>query len=296
MQAAAIPLDTVVKTARCTLRAPAEDDIPMIWSATRVPGFNDGMRWDPPASPDELVAITRRNRDEWAAGRVYSFTLVDPSGAPIGRVGLHGLSPDGTWGIGYWVHPDHWGRGYATEAAQAALDFAFAALHAKRVVLSHATWNHASRRVAEKLGMRLTGEIACGFEKHGKPVPELVWVLDAPANKRTVRRYMEAFAESDHAGVLACLTDDVEWVLPGGFHLRGKAQFDAEIVNPAFEPRPRIEVTRLVEEGDVVVAEGRVRATKKDGEVLDIVFCDVFEMRETKIRKLTSYLHILPKP
>ena len=29
----------------------------------------------------------------------------------------------------------------------------------------------------------------------------------APANKRTVRRYMETFAESDHAGVLDCLTD-----------------------------------------------------------------------------------------
>ena len=29
--------------------------------------------------------------------------------------------------------------------------------------------------------------------------------------KDTVQRFMEAFARSDHAGVLACLTDDVEW-------------------------------------------------------------------------------------
>ena len=113
-------------------------------------------------------------------------------------------------------------------------------------------------------------------------------------NKQTVQLYMQAFAESVHARVLDCLTDDVEWVLPGAFHLRGKEQFSGEIVNPAFEPKPPIEVTRLVEEGDVVVAEGRVRPRKKDGQVLDIVFCDVFEMRGGKIRKLTSYLHVLP--
>ena len=115
------------------------------------------------------------------------------------------------------------------------------------------------------------------------------------ANKKTVQRYMEAFAASDHDAVLACLTDDVEWILPGAFHLRGKQQFGGEIVNPAFEPKPPIDVTRLVEEGDVVVAEGRVRPRKKDGQVLDIVFCDVFEMRHAKIRKLTSYLHVLPQ-
>lgn len=38
-------------------------------------------------------------------------------------------------------------------------------------------------------------------------------------NKATVDRYMEAFRKSDHAAVLDCLTDDVEWVLPGIFML-----------------------------------------------------------------------------
>jgi ketosteroid isomerase-like protein len=81
-------------------------------------------------------------------------------------------------------------------------------------------------------------------------------------NKDTVRRFMEAFGRSDHEAVLACLNDDVEWILPGASHLVGKAAFDRAIVDPAFEPYPRIEVTRLVEEADVVVAEGRVRTRK----------------------------------
>jgi len=109
-------------------------------------------------------------------------------------------------------------------------------------------------------------------------------------NKQTVQRYMEAFRKSDHAEVLACLTDDVEWVIPGAFHLRGKEAFDREIENEAFVGRPAIDVTRLVEEDEVVVAEGSVRSARRDGGVLNAVFCDVFVMREARIRHLTSYL------
>ena len=52
----------------------------------------------------------------------------------------------------------------------------------------------------------------------------------------------------------------------------------------------------MVEEGDVVVAEGTVRAMKSDGGLLNAVFCDVFLMRETRIRRLTSYVLALPSP
>ena len=60
--------------------------------------------------------------------------------------------------------------------------------------------------------------------------------------------------------------------------------------NDAFVGSPVIQVTRMTEEGDVVVAEGRVRAARRDGGPLHAVFCDVFVMREARIRHLTSYL------
>jgi ketosteroid isomerase-like protein len=84
--------------------------------------------------------------------------------------------------------------------------------------------------------------------------------------------------------------DDVEWLMPGFFHLSGKAAFDGEIDNPAFVGHPTIEVARMVEENDVVVAEGTVRCARRDGGLLDAVFCDIFEMEAAKIRRLTSYL------
>ena len=109
-------------------------------------------------------------------------------------------------------------------------------------------------------------------------------------NKQTVERYMDGFNASDHGQILACLTDDVEWEMPGAFHLVGKTAFDGEIENPAFVGRPLVSVTRMVEEGDVVVAEGAVHAQRADGGVLNAVFCDVFEMENGRIRKLTTYL------
>jgi ketosteroid isomerase-like protein len=109
-------------------------------------------------------------------------------------------------------------------------------------------------------------------------------------NKQTVQRYMDAFGKTDHATILSCLTDDVEWFIPGAFRITGKAAFDKEIENDSFVGSPTIKVTRMVEEGDVVIAEGSVRSARKDGGVLNLLFCDVFEMRDSKIKRLTSYL------
>jgi uncharacterized protein len=109
-------------------------------------------------------------------------------------------------------------------------------------------------------------------------------------NKRTVDEYMDGFRKSDHAQILSCLTDDVEWELPGAFHLIGKDAFDKEIESEAFLGSPTITITRMTEENDVVVAEGSVRTQKKDGDFLSLRFCDVFVMQAGKIKRLTSYL------
>ena len=102
--------------------------------------------------------------------------------------------------------------------------------------------------------------------------------------------YMDAFTKTDRPGILSCLTDDVEWIVPGAFHVRGKDRFAEHIVDEGFQEKPLIKVDRLIEENDVVVAEGSVRAAKTDGTSIDLVFCDVFDMRDGRIRRLISYL------
>jgi uncharacterized protein len=109
-------------------------------------------------------------------------------------------------------------------------------------------------------------------------------------NKRTIEQYMAGFRATDHARILSCLTDDMEWEIPGMFHSRGKAAFDKEIEHDAFVGHPDIVVTRMIEEENVVVAEGSIRTQKRDGSGLRLRFCDVFVMEAGKIKHLTSYL------
>src|SRR5262245_4476536 len=104
-------------------------------------------------------------------------------------------------------------------------------------------------------------------------------------NQRTVELYMDGFRRTDRAQILSCLTDDVEWMNPGMFHVRGKEDFANHVVDDGFGGKPQITVGRMMESDDVVVAEGSVRAPRTDGTFLELVFCDVFDMRDGRIRR-----------
>lgn len=108
--------------------------------------------------------------------------------------------------------------------------------------------------------------------------------------KSVVREYIAGFNALDHEKILSTLTDDVEWILPGVFHHRGKEAFDKEIENPNFSGIPIITITRLTEEGNIVVAEGKVLAQNAAGQKLPLIFCDVFEFRDEKICTLTVFI------
>jgi ketosteroid isomerase-like protein len=108
--------------------------------------------------------------------------------------------------------------------------------------------------------------------------------------KQVVEKYMDGFRTTDHEKILSCLTDDVVWEMPGFYHHEGIKAFDKEIENPNADGHPNITIIRLVEEGNIVIAEGSVKAKMQDGSLLDAVFCDVFHFTNGNISKLTTYL------
>lgn len=67
------------------------------------------------------------------------------------------LQPSGDTEIGWHFHPDHWGRGYASEAAAAVLEYAFDN-GLEEVVAVTAPANLASQKVCERIGMRHAGK------------------------------------------------------------------------------------------------------------------------------------------
>ena len=61
--------------------------------------------------------------------------------------------------VGYHFRRDHWGHGYATEAARACMEYAFRQLAAEKVVSLILPENLPSRRVAERNGMQVERQV-----------------------------------------------------------------------------------------------------------------------------------------
>ncbi len=109
-------------------------------------------------------------------------------------------------------------------------------------------------------------------------------------NKKTVQTYLDGFRKNDHAQILSCLTDDIEWTVFGHFHLTGKQAYDDAIEAPGFAGPPRLDVVRMVEEGDIVMAELTGAATRDNGDAMRMSMAEVFVMRDGKIAERRAWV------
>lgn len=95
----------------------------------------------------------------WSVQGFAMFSLVDKAtGLWMGQAGP--WQPEGWPGteVGYVLHPDAWGKGYATEACTAAIDYAFDSLGWHEVIHCIAPANTASQAVARRLGSQPRGK------------------------------------------------------------------------------------------------------------------------------------------
>lgn len=109
-------------------------------------------------------------------------------------------------------------------------------------------------------------------------------------NKITIEQYFDGFINFDVENILSCLTDNVFWEIPGVFQVKGKEAFLKMFENSYFEGSPAIKIMRMIEENDMVAAEGYIQSNRKEGGVFNAVFCDIFLMEKGKIKQLTTYL------
>jgi len=109
------------------------------------------------AQSDALMETLRRAIEE--RGHGFAALQLRDTGECIGFCGLSTVSllpnlPAGAVEIGWRLAPQHWGRGYATEAARAWLAHGFGALGLDEIVSFAVRDNHRSTAVMERLGMR----------------------------------------------------------------------------------------------------------------------------------------------
>ena len=174
-----IPIDYTIKTKSYLLRCPNKEDIPRVFSASQHKGFNDGMLWDAPQDPSELLKPLENNIKAWKEGLGYSFTIcLQNSTQLLGRISIRKTDIENRWNVGFWTHPETQGKGLMTECLAAIVKFGFTKLDAITIEANHALWNHASRRVLEKNGFQLEKFIEKGFQKNGKWVSENRLILE----------------------------------------------------------------------------------------------------------------------
>jgi RimJ/RimL family protein N-acetyltransferase len=85
-------------------------------------------------------------------------------------VGVDRSQPDAPE-LGYWLGVAHWGQGFATEAARAAIDFAFEGYDIKQLMSGARVANPASRNILEKCGFQWIGVELHRFEALGSSTP-----------------------------------------------------------------------------------------------------------------------------
>ncbi len=159
-----IPLP--IETPRLIIREFVARDLEALHSYSSLPEVTQYLVWGPNSPAQSKQALRAFMDDQKDKDRV-NFDLavlskqVERRGAKprlIGAVGLKLSDPDNrTAEIGYVLHPDVWGHGFALEAAGAIVHAGFQELGLQRIVASCDQRNKASARVMEKLGMRREG-------------------------------------------------------------------------------------------------------------------------------------------
>lgn len=155
-----LPTPTL-RTPRLTLRPFADADADALFalhSSAHVLRYWDSPVWTDRVRADRFIARCRQLTEDGTGARLAVARASD--GAFIGWCALVGWNPDyRSAAIGYCFDAAAWGRGYATEAARAVLEWAFATLDLNRVQAETDTRNAASARVLEKLGFVREGTL-----------------------------------------------------------------------------------------------------------------------------------------
>src|SRR5579864_1942692 len=156
----------LIETPRLQLRTLAEADIPELV---------------PLISAREVAATTLRIPHPFEEKHAREF-LASVAKEHELRLGIHlrsdlrlcggmGLHPDKEHNraeLGYWIGVPYWGHGYATEAAQAVVQYGFEQIKLNRIFANHFSHNPASGKVLKKIGMKYEGRLRRHVLKWGE--------------------------------------------------------------------------------------------------------------------------------
>ena len=152
-----ISTDAIITTPRLLLRKPTVEDAHAMQSAKEAcwPELQKWMSWSSDERKPLSATLEFINADDGQYIQYCAFHRV--SGAFLIATGIGLQDPDaGLYSTGYWANPNFLNQGFATEATNAIIRFAFAHNNVKKMHICHYEGNDASKRIIEKLGFDYT--------------------------------------------------------------------------------------------------------------------------------------------
>lgn len=131
------------------LRTIEAEDIEFLQAGTNHPAVRQYAGGDLPYNRRRY----EESRFASLSGGEFLQLLVCDGDERLGDVSLAPIDDRRGWAnLGFWIHPDHQGEGYATEAARLVVTHGFTELRLHRISATIVASNEASQRVVEKLG------------------------------------------------------------------------------------------------------------------------------------------------
>ncbi len=176
---------TVIETERLRLRMPTDQDamrVSALAGDEHVARMTTAIPHPYPVEVAEgwlmLLALRRRR------GTDYVFAVTTAADGLVGMIGAQRPRAAEPFELGYWMGAAYWGRGYATEATRAMIDWLHADLGQTHVRATHFRDNAASARVLEKCGFTRTGDVTLRYSigRDARVVcDEMMWAATADA-------------------------------------------------------------------------------------------------------------------
>jgi RimJ/RimL family protein N-acetyltransferase len=181
----------VLETERLMLRRPTLADVKAIARLANDRRVAENTRRLPhPYHEDDAIEFVRGTAND-LRGTVF---LIEKDFATIGMVGVDWGQP-ATPELGYWLGVEHWGQGFGTEAARAAIDFTFEEFDIEQILAGARVTNPSSRNILEKCGFQWSGVELHRFEALGSSAP-----VDRFRLSRSVWSSLKNWASSTRRG------------------------------------------------------------------------------------------------
>ncbi len=147
----------MLETERLILRPMNEADIEAVYQMRRDDEIMRFIR-EPVVDRKEAENWIGLISSRWAKDKIGFCSVIEKqSGKFAGWCGLWQLKESGEIEVGYAVAKEFWGKGYASESAEAFLNYGFNELNLEKIVAVARQENTPSRRVMEKIGMKFDG-------------------------------------------------------------------------------------------------------------------------------------------